>query len=89
MTAGISREEWLAALEEANAATDQSDPNWLSIYEYAALIGCHYNKARRDLKRLVSVGMADQQLRRRRTDDGALRPVMCYRLLKKANGKKR
>jgi hypothetical protein len=83
MSAGISRDEWLAALEEANVGTaDPPDPAWVSIYDYAAIVGCHYNKARRDLKRLVQLGKAERRERRRLTEDGAVRAVVCYRLLK-------
>ena len=90
MSVNISRDEWLAALDEANAGNAApDDPSWVSIYEYADLVGCHYNKARRDLKRMVQAGKAEQQTRRRRTDDGAIRPVVCYRLVKKAQAKKR
>lgn len=89
MTAGISREEWLAALEEASASLiDPPDPAWVSIYDYAALVGCHYNKARADLKRLVEAGKAERRERRRRTDDGAVRLVTCYRLLKSQTKKR-
>jgi hypothetical protein len=87
MSAGISRDEWLKALEDASdSRLSPDDPSWLSLYEYAAMVGCHYNKARRDLKCLVESGKAERQDRRRRTDDGAIRLVTCYRLVK---GKKR
>ena len=82
---GISRDDWIRAVEEANASSiDPDDPAWVSIYEYAELVGCHYNKARRDLKRLVDSGRAEKRDRRRRTDDGAVRLVTCYRLVKAA-----
>lgn len=85
MTIGITREEWLSALEAAHAGqADPPDPSWLRLHEIADLWGLHYNTARRHLRVLVMKGLAEQRMRRVMTEDGRLRDVKVWRLAQPA-----
>ena len=87
-TSGITREEWLAAISQAEAAQVTSDPSLLSLYQYADLMGIHFNSARRQLRKLERAGLAEKREKRMRCEDGKVRAVSAWRLLKKA-GKSR
>lgn len=89
MNAGISRDEWLAALEEAQSAELTNDPNLLSLHEAASLLGLHFNTARRHLRLMVAKGIAERREKRIRAEDGKIRVVPAWRLVKKAQTKKR
>ena len=83
MTTNISREEWMKALEDADAARHAPpDPSWLTLYDVSELLGLHYNTARRRLRDMVKTGKAERRTEYRQTPDERYRPVVVFRLVK-------
>jgi predicted ArsR family transcriptional regulator len=84
MSAPISRDEWLAAAEEAERALrPPRDPNWLTLHEIADLLKVHYNTARRTLCAMLAAGTAERRILLVESIDGKRRPTPCWRLIRK------
>lgn len=84
MTASISRDEWLKALDEARGPTDQEA---ITIREFAAMCGLSLQGAAGRMTLLVTSGRAVKTAKN--VDEGGRvvrRPA--YRLVKDAKGKR-
>ena len=78
----ISREDWLTATAEAQAAKADADPGLLSYYDYAALMQVALGTAVKRLNTLVAAGRAIRTTKRTVTHDGRLRTIVAFRLKK-------
>jgi len=78
----ITRNEWLAALDEANTPPPQ-DPNVLTVREFADLLGIGRDAAGDRIALLVKAGKAERVTKVIRNVSGSLVKVPAYRLLKK------
>ena len=79
----ITRDDWLAALEEATAGRVDNDPSLLTYMDFAAMFGVAIGTARDRLRMLVSKGLAKRSTKRALTPDGKIRVVVAFRLEKK------
>lgn len=82
-SAVITREDWLAALEQAEReahAVPESDA--VSVKEFAAMMGIHRLTAQLRLDQLVATGRAQKTTKRVRRASGVPITVPAYRLLK-------
>lgn len=80
----ISRAEWLKALEAAQADGRKSDPDLLTLHDYAEMVGVSLGTARTHLRLLIKKGMAAQAMKMAQRADGRWQNVPAYRLKKKA-----
>lgn len=78
----ITRDDWLKALEEANAIRVDTDPSVVTLYEFAELMGVAYATARNRLTRLVKAGKAVQTTKRVLTPDRRVRTLLAFKLKK-------
>lgn len=85
----ITRSEWLKAVEAAEEVGRESDPSLVSVQDFMAMMGCHRNSAIRQLRLLVSSGMATVGEKWVRTPDNRMRRVPAYRLKKTAPAAKK
>jgi len=82
MSVNITRDEWLAALEESQQLVVDQDPSLLTRRDYMVLVGVCENTAKRQLSVLVERGMAEQRKKRVVAADGRVRVVQAWRLKK-------
>lgn len=78
----ITRDDWLAALEETRANEVDRDPSLLSYDEFASLMGIARATAVKRLNELVEAGRAVRSVKRILAPDGRIRAVVAYRLKK-------
>lgn len=78
----ISRDEWLTALQEAEAVPLPNDPSVLSISELGSLFGVGVAAATRKARVLLAAGKAVRTDKLIRQSDGRVRKVPAYRLVK-------
>lgn len=76
---GISRDDWLRALDEAVQADGDLDPDALTVLEFAQMCGIPSTTARRRLDLMVEHGKAE---RVRKRSAGRIVTVTAYRLMK-------
>lgn len=76
---GISREMWLSALSEVGIS-DESDPDAITIMDFAALMGLKRETARGRLGALVAAGKATRTKKRIQLQDGRSISAVAYRL---------
>lgn len=89
MNSGITRDEWLHALNEAGFHDEKHDPDAVTAPEFAALMGLARLTAERRLKRLVEVGQATRVYKRTLRSDGKPITLPAYRLIKQPTKRKR
>jgi len=77
---GITRDEWLRALDEAGVRSRADDQDALTQYEYADMMGLPVATARGHLKALVRVGKAIETTKRQQNSYGRLITYKAYRL---------
>ena len=77
---GITRDEWLAALDKVNRPVLDADPAALTVREFAALLGIGVDAARERLNRLVLAGLAVRVSKQYRDTTGAIQRAPAYRL---------
>lgn len=77
-TKGITREEWLSALGEADI---KEDPSAFTIEELAKMLGIGRQAMNIRIRKLLSEGKADKARKRIRRSDGSLALVTAYKLL--------
>ena len=85
----ITRDEWLAALNEAGYHDEKHDPDAVTIPEFAALIGVTRRTAEWRLKRLVETGHATRAYKRTTRSDGKPITLPAYRLVKPEQPKRK
>jgi len=79
----IDRDLWLKALDEANIAAVEVDPEWVSVSEYATEFGLTDRQAYRILAKLEAAGKATSRSDRRRSlKTGRALTCTTYRLVK-------
>lgn len=77
----ITRDEWLAALAEAQTEAPPNDPSVLSASELCSVLGLGRAATDRAIKRLVDSGRAERTTKTIRMINGGLRIVPAYRLI--------
>lgn len=90
--AEISREEWLAALDEARETSQpKGDPESLTRAELQDLFGLQRSRTDERIKQMLKLGSVERTQKAVALNDGRVRLVPSYRLVKKAptNGKRR
>ena len=78
----ITRDDWLAALSEAQSTLPEQDPNVLSTVELSEVLGCNVSTAKRKAAILVKAGKVEQSEKLIRMTNGGLKRVPAWRLLK-------
>jgi hypothetical protein len=78
---GIARDEWLAALKDAQPVLED-DPSVLSTRELAEIFGLGLGAAKHRVELLVKAGKAQITQKPYRQSDGRIRTIPAYRLLK-------
>lgn len=76
----ITRDDWLAALAEAERQMPEQDPAWLTVKELEDVFEVSNTSAKRKAERLVELGLAELGSKWIRLGDGSLRKVPAYRL---------
>lgn len=79
---GISRDEWLAALDEAGLR-DENDDDAITVNEFARLMGLTRWMATLKLRALVEMGKAAETHKRVTRSDGHRVRAQAYRLLER------
>ena len=80
----INRDEWLAALAEAQGVDlVDAHPDAVTVRDFMALMGMCETNARRRLRLLVQQGRAERLTKRFRDTSGHLQTACAYRLLPK------
>lgn len=75
---GITREEWLKALGEAEVP---EDPSAFTISELEKLLGCSTSSTKRRVRKLLNERKATVAWKRVATNDGRFMKVPAYKLL--------
>lgn len=88
MSSGISRDEWLRALESAGF-DDRNDPEAMTASELAAMVGIDRQAASRRLQRLEELGQATKTRKRVTSKDGRMLFSTAYRLIDPPKKKRR
>lgn len=79
---GISRNDWLVAIEEAEKGQlPAEDPSVLTAVDLADLLGLCESATRRRIRHLVEANKAEITSKLIRLSDGRLKRVTAYRLL--------
>ncbi len=77
----ITRDDWLAALETAQAMPPEGDPDALTMTELCALFDRGRNTTDLIIKKLVAAGKAERTTKPIRMVNGAWRRAPAYRLV--------
>lgn len=77
----ISRDDWLKAIE-ATSALPPSDPDAITIKEFAEMIGRSRCNAEDRMRKLVEQGKAERVTKYVRRVDGSGYPSPAYRLIR-------
>lgn len=77
---GISRDEWLRALEEAGV-DDRNDPEAVTAHELGVMLGIDHQAAARRLRKLEAIGKATKTRKRTAAADGRMSFMVAYRLV--------
>lgn len=75
----ITRDEWLAALQEASTHEHENDPSVLTMNELAALLGVHPRTAREQAAKLIEAGRVERATKFIRNTAGNYVKVPGYR----------
>jgi len=78
---GISRDEWLKAMQDAQLETSEDDQGAMTRSEFAALFGYSDGTSARRLDALVKAGKARETSKRVRDTRGRSVLLRAYRLL--------
>lgn len=79
MSVHINRDEWLAALREAELPMDD-DQEAVTAAEFAQMFGLTRLSAERRLARLAEMGKAIRTYKRARSKNGRMFSLIAYRL---------
>ncbi len=80
----MTREDWLAALQEAEAAARPvNDPDVITLREFAELLQVSPEHAGRRMRQLVAAGLAESARKQIVRLNGAYYTVNAYRLKQK------
>lgn len=80
MSSGISREDWLKALEDANVPTE-NDQGAVTVQEFADMMGVTRWMAGYNLRKLLSQGRAVRTHKRAMDTGGRCKTHVAYRLV--------
>jgi hypothetical protein len=80
MSSGITRDEWLSALESAGI-DERDDQDAITPTELADLLGIDRQAAARRLRKMVKLGKATQTRKRVAVSDGRVQSLPAYRLV--------
>jgi len=86
---GISRDEWLHALQEANIDLCIHDPDSITTGEFGEMLNIDRSAAARRLKLLVKAGRATRTTKRVQGSDGRTVTLPAYKLVEEKPAKKR
>lgn len=81
MTSGISRDDWLKALEEAGCHDSEDDQQAVTIEEFAEMFQLSRATAERRLRHLDVKGLAMRTRKRAPAMDGRVVQYVAYRLV--------
>ncbi len=76
---GISRDEWLTALKDAEIEPEH-DADAVTIHEFAAMFGLKMGAAKHRLETLVELGKATRTRKRQPSVSGRMIGYIAYRL---------
>lgn len=79
---GITRDEWLAALNEAAQPLPPEETDTMSAVELAKMFGVSRHTMNFRLERLMEMGKAERTTKRIRRTNGSVITVTAYRLIK-------
>jgi hypothetical protein len=78
----ITRDDWLAAMEAAQAAPPENDPDVMTLNELRDLLDCSRSTTERLVRQLMDAGKAERTFKSIRQINGTWRRIPAYRLLK-------
>jgi hypothetical protein len=88
MSSGISRDDWMRAMESIGVQSLEDDQSAITIIEFAAMIGAKRDVAKRRLEALVAAGAAVATYKFAPRTDGKRFQMRAFRLVDKAKRKK-
>lgn len=83
---GITRDEWVAALKQAEPV---NDPDVFTTYEIGAMVGIRGTAARKHIRRLFAEGKVARASKRITDTSGRVQCVTAYRLVRPEPSRKK
>ena len=87
MAEQIDRDEWLAELERVYPRGDNDSA--MTAFEIECALGCCRQTARKKIRALINLGLAEVVKRSVTCMDGTVRPYAAYRLVKQQQPKRK